>query len=71
MRKNVGFISIVGQGIRENRERVSRMLFPALDDASIKFSGFTSTPSGISIVVFVDSNMVDDAIRAAHRALIG
>ncbi len=71
LRKNVGFISIVGQGIRENRERVSRMLFPALDDASIKFSGFTSTPSGISIVVFVDSNMVDDAIRAAHRALIG
>ncbi len=70
LQRNVGFISVVGQGIRENRTRVARTLFSVLDDKSIQHSGITNALSGISIIVFVNGEMVEDAIKAAHAEFI-
>ncbi len=70
LQRNVGFISVVGQGIRENRGRVKRVLFSALNDVSIQHKAETNALSGISIIVFVDGDRVNDAIRVAYEALI-
>lgn len=67
---NIGFISVVGQGIRENRGRVTKELFSALDDASIRHEGVTNALSGISIIVFIEGDRVNDAIKVAHEALV-
>lgn len=70
LQDNVGILSVVGQGIRTNRERVSRRLLGALEDASIECHGATMALSGLSIILFIDGQRVDDAVRAAHKALI-
>lgn len=70
LQRHVGFVSVVGQGIRENKTRVSSRLFKALDNASINCTGSTSALSGISIIAFVNSNQVKDAIIAAHKEFI-
>lgn len=70
LRKNVGILSVVGQGIRENGSVVSQKLKDALNGVAIEHGIIHLNPS-ISIRAFVDSSKLNDAIRVAHKALIG
>lgn len=69
IQRNLGLLSVVGQGIRDHAARVSRMLFSALDDASIAIRAF-SFGGSVSMVVAVDEKRVEEAIQVAHRALV-
>lgn len=69
-RRGVGFLTIVGQGIPDNNDEVSKRLFSALHGASIKHRGFTQGDSGISSAVFVDCGEVENSIRVSHKVLI-
>ncbi len=70
VQENLGLLSLVGQGIEEHATRVSRMLFSALDDASIPVKAFSYGASGISMVVAVDNDRLEEAVKLAYEFFI-
>lgn len=70
VQRNLGLLSLVGQGIRDHAARVSRLLFSALDDASIAVRAFSFGASGISMVIAVDQERIADAQRVVYEKFI-
>lgn len=70
LQRGIGFLSVVGQGIKNNRGEVSRRLLDSLENEAIKYRGATIALSGMSIILFIDSNRVSDAIRAAYGTFL-
>lgn len=70
VQRNLGLLSVVGQGIKDHATRVARILFSALDDALITVKAFSFGVSGISVVVAVDEERIEDAQRVAYEKFI-
>lgn len=68
--RGMGFLSIVGQGIRNNRIKVLHDLSQALSEKSIQHSGSTEPPQSVNYVLFLDSARVEEAIKAAYNCFI-
>lgn len=68
--RNIGFLSMVGQGIRKNRTKILHDLSRALNDRSIQHSGGTEPPQSVNSVLFLDSAQVKEAIEAAYNCFI-
>lgn len=66
----IGLLSVVGQEIGRNKARISRMLFEALDDASVPDMGCTRGISGISITVATEPDQVERGIVAVYDKFI-
>ena len=62
---NIGIVSLVGAGMRTN-PGVSATLFGALAQAGINIEMISTSEIRISVVV--ESDRVDDAVRAIHTA---
>ncbi len=69
LEKNIGLLFVVGQGIRENENKISWRLASALEKSSIKNHPIGGV-SGLSIIKAVDSDKINNAILVAHHALI-
>lgn len=69
IRSNIGILSVVGQGIKKNGSVIVGKLVNALNDRSIKHGIIHIEPS-ITIKAFLDSDRIDDAVCASHKALI-
>lgn len=65
--ENLGLLAVVGLGIRNHRTRVTKRLASALDDVSIPVKAIDSGTSGISMVVAVDYNRLDEAVKLLHE----
>lgn len=70
LERDIGFLSIVGQGIRKNRTRVLRTLSEVLDNGSIQHIGDTGPLQSVNCVLFIDSTRVDAAVNAAYNCFI-
>lgn len=70
LENNIGFLSIVGQGIRNNRTRVMHDLSRALSEKSIQHRGSTEPPQSVNYVLFLDSAQVNGAIEAAYNCFV-
>lgn len=70
VQRNLGLLSLVGQGIKDRASWVSGRLLSALDDVAIPVRAFTFGTSGISIVVAIDNDRLEDAVRLSHDLFI-
>ncbi len=70
LRRNIGILSLVGQGISGNGSMVTAKLEEVLNGHGISY-GITRLPRSISIRVFLESNRLADAICVSHEALVG
>lgn len=70
IQRNLGLLSVVGQGIKDHATRVSRILFSALDDAAITVRAISFGAPGISMVIAVDEERIEDAQRVAYDKFI-
>lgn len=70
IQRDLGLISVVGQGISDHVAKVSRMLFSELEEASIPVRAFNYGTSGISMVVAVENDRLNEAIYKLHNAFI-
>lgn len=68
--RNIGILSAVGLGLRENGSEASAKLSAALNSASIRY-GILNMFGDISVRAFIeDSSRLDEAIKIAHEVLI-
>ena len=70
IQRNLGLLSVVGQSISDQAVTMSRILFSALDDAAIPVRAFSFGAPGISMVVAVDEDKIEDAQRVAYKRFI-
>lgn len=63
---NLGLLTLVGLGIRDHAARIATMIFSGLDLASIPVRAVSYPASGISMIIAVDNNQLDDAQRIAY-----
>lgn len=68
--RDMGLLSVVGQGIRNNRTKVLQDLSQALYDRSIHHRGGTEPPQSVNSVLFLASAQVEEAIKAAYNCFI-
>lgn len=68
--RNLGLLSIVGQGINSPDSRICQRLFSALDNEMILHKGYTRGVSGISITIIVDNDQINKAVQVTHDAFI-
>lgn len=70
IQRNLGLLSLIGQGIQDHAGWVSRNLFKALDEVGLFVKAYNFGTSGISIVVALDNDKLDEAIKVAHKVFI-
>lgn len=70
VQRNLGLLSVVGQGIPNHAGEVAVKLFSALEDGSISVRAISFGGSGISMVVAVDEERIADAQRVAYEEFI-
>lgn len=70
IKKGMGVLTLVGQGLRENGTEASAKLSVALNSVSIRY-GIIYMLGSISVRVFIeDSSRLNEAIKIAHKVLI-
>lgn len=68
---NLGLICIVGQGLKNHSTNVASRLFSSLDNAEIGVKTISYGASGNNIVVGIDGNKVNKAIKILYSTFIG
>lgn len=70
VQRDLGLVSLVGQSIQDHATAVCGRLFSGLNRAGIPVRAFDFGTSGISIVVAVSHDRLDDAVRLSHDIFI-
>lgn len=68
--RNLGRLTLVGEGIRNHSARVSGKLLTALHRASIEVKAFSLGASRISMVAVTDFSNLEEAVRISHKLFI-
>jgi len=68
--KNLGLVCLVGEGIRKGIDRIASDFSSVLEEADINIKTLSYGTSGNNIIVGVDGDKVQQAIKALYKKLI-